>query len=72
MARRKENGAGTFRKIGDKWNYQFSYIDNRGSAICAKEQGEIVGVLLFSNENSELCFLAVDCKKTKGGRKWQK
>ena len=28
MARRKENGAGTFRKIGDKWNYQFSYIDN--------------------------------------------
>ena len=28
MARRKENGAGTFRKIGDKWNYQISYIDN--------------------------------------------
>ena len=28
MARIKENGAGTFRKIGDKWNYQFSYIDN--------------------------------------------
>lgn len=32
---------------------------NRNSAICAKEKGEIVGVLLFSNENNELCFLAV-------------
>lgn len=32
---------------------------NRNSAICAKEKGKIVGVLLFSNENNELCFLAV-------------
>ena len=32
---------------------------NRNSAICAKEKGEIVGVLLFSSENNELCFLAV-------------
>ena len=32
---------------------------NRNSAICAKEKGKIVGVLLFSNESSELCFLAV-------------
>ena len=32
---------------------------NRNSAICAKEEGKIVGILLFSNENSELCFLAV-------------
>lgn len=32
---------------------------NRNSAICAKEKGQIVGVLLFSNENNELCFLAV-------------
>ena len=32
---------------------------NRNSAICAKEKGKIVGILLFSNENSELCFLAV-------------
>lgn len=32
---------------------------NRNSAICAKEKGKIVGVLLFSNESNELCFLAV-------------
>ena len=32
---------------------------NRNSAICAKEKGKIVGILLFSKENSELCFLAV-------------
>lgn len=31
----------------------------RQEAICAKENGEIVGVLLFSNENNVLCFLAV-------------
>ena len=29
-------------------------------AVCAKENGEIVGVLLFSKENNILCFLAVD------------
>ncbi len=29
-------------------------------AICAKENGAIVGILLFSKENNELCFLAVD------------
>lgn len=33
---------------------------NKASAICAKEQGEIVGTLLFSCENNEICFLAVD------------
>ena len=32
----------------------------RASAICAKEQGKIVGTLLFSKECNELCFLAVD------------
>lgn len=34
----------------------------RDSAICAKEQGEIVGALLFSRENNMLCFLAVDAE----------
>ena len=34
----------------------------RASAICAKEHGEIVGTLLFSSENSEICFLAVDAE----------
>ena len=32
---------------------------NRNFAVCAKEKGKIVGILLFSKENSELCFLAV-------------
>ena len=38
---------------------------NRNSAICAKEKGEIVGALLFSNENNEICFLAVaaECRR---------
>lgn len=31
----------------------------RSSAICAAESGCIVGALLFSKENSALCFLAV-------------
>ena len=35
---------------------------SRDSAICAKEQGEIVGTLLFSSENNEICFLAVDAE----------
>ena len=30
------------------------------SAICAVDAGNIVGTLLFSKENSMLCFLAVD------------
>lgn len=32
----------------------------RQEAICAKENGETVGVLLFSKEDNILCFLAVD------------
>lgn len=30
------------------------------SAICAASEGKIMGTLLFSRENSMLCFLAVD------------
>lgn len=30
------------------------------SAICAAEEGRILGALLFSRENNMLCFLAVD------------
>ena len=33
---------------------------DRQEAICAKQDGEIVGVLLFSRKNNILCFLAVD------------
>ena len=34
----------------------------RGGAICAKEQAEMVGALLFSREHNMLCFLAVDAQ----------
>ena len=33
---------------------------DKQEAICAKQNDEIVGVLLFSRENNILCFLAVD------------
>lgn len=32
---------------------------NRGSAICAKEQDTVVGILLFSEKHSMLCCMAV-------------
>lgn len=34
----------------------------RASEICAKEQGKIVGTLLFSKGCNEICFLAVDAE----------
>lgn len=33
---------------------------SRHEAICAKQDGEIIGALLFSRENNMLCFLAID------------
>lgn len=33
---------------------------SRLEAVCAKENGKIIGVLLFSKESNVLCFLAVD------------
>ena len=33
---------------------------SKNAAICAKNQDKIVGALLFSRENSMLCFLVVD------------
>lgn len=35
------------------------FIQN-SSAVCAEKEGRILGELLFSKENSMLCFLAVD------------
>ncbi len=35
------------------------FIQN-SSAVCAEQEGRILGELLFSKENSMLCFLAVD------------
>lgn len=41
--------------------YRQTVLDfmDRQEAICAKENGIIVGVLLFSGENNLLCFLAI-------------
>lgn len=35
------------------------FIQNQ-SAICAKQQGRLVGALLFAKEPATICFLAVD------------
>lgn len=45
-----------------RMEHQRTVLDfmDRQEAICTKENGEIVGVLLFSKENNILCFLAVD------------
>ena len=44
-----------------------------GSAVCAVEAGSMAGVLLFSVERSELCFLAVDpdLRRRHIARKWR-
>ena len=36
-------------------------------AVCVKDEGEIVGVLLFSTEHNMICFLAVDPDYRKQG-----
>ena len=36
-----------------------NFIRN-SAAVCAQEEGRILGALLFSKKNSMLCFLAVD------------
>ena len=42
--------------------YRNTVLDflRRNEAICAKNENQIVGVLLFSRETQMLCFLAVD------------
>lgn len=46
------------------------FIQN-ASAVCAVEEENILGALLFSKENSMLCFLAVDpdCRRQHLGQK---
>jgi len=43
----------------------------KASAVCAVDEGRILGALLFSKENSMLCFLVVDpaCHRQHIGRK---
>lgn len=47
-----------------------NFIQN-SAAVCAKEKGHILGALLFSKENSMLCFLAVNpaCRRQHIARK---
>lgn len=54
-------GIETKEALTEHKNIVLDFMD-RASAICAKEQGEIVGTLLFSSENNLLCFLAVDAE----------
>ena len=54
-------GLETREALNEHKNTVLDFMD-RASAICAKEQGKIVGTLLFSKECNELCFLAVDAE----------
>lgn len=57
----KENfpGLETSHAMDEHKNTVLAFMDEN-SAICAKENNKIVGALLFSKTDSELCFLAVD------------
>lgn len=52
-------GLETSKAMAEHRNTVLAFMSG-DSAICAKDGGSIVGVLLFSKENSMLCFLAVD------------
>lgn len=57
----KENfpGLETKEALGEHRNTVLDFMSKQG-AICAKDKGEIVGILLFAKEENMLCFLAVD------------
>ena len=52
-------GLETAQALDEHRKTVLAFMD-KASAICAKEQGKVVGALLFSDERNELCFLAVD------------
>ena len=54
-------GLETMEALNEHKNTVLDFME-RFSAICAKEQNEIVGTLLFSSETNEICFLAVDAE----------
>ncbi|MDD6212108.1 MAG: GNAT family N-acetyltransferase [Clostridiales bacterium] len=54
-------GLETKEALNEHKNTVLDFME-RSSAICAKEQNEIVGILLFSSETNEICFLAVDAE----------
>lgn len=52
-------GLGSQKAFGEHQKTVLGFMDKK-SAICAKIDGRIVGILLFSRETNTLCFLAVD------------
>lgn len=52
-------GLETTEAIAEHWATMLHFIA-QSSAICAIDADRIVGILLFSKETGELCFLAVD------------
>lgn len=52
-------GLETAQTLDEHRKTVLAFMD-KASAICAKEQENVVGALLFSDERNELCFLAVD------------
>ncbi len=54
-------GLETQQALDEHRNTVLSFI-GKGSAICAKADIEIVGILLFSKVTNTLCFLAVDAE----------
>ncbi len=54
-------GLETEKTIAEHRKTVLEFMD-KGGAICAKEEGRIVGTLLFSRQTNTLCFLAVDAE----------
>ncbi len=54
-------GLETSKALEEHRNTVLEFMNSQ-SAICAKDDDTIVGVLLFSKECSMLCFLAVDAQ----------
>lgn len=52
-------GLETEEALTDHRRTVLDFMD-RQEAICARQDDEIVGVLLFSRKNNMLCFLAID------------
>ncbi len=59
----KESFPGLEREesLSEHRNTVLKFMDN-SSAICAKTDNRIVGILLFSKETNVICFLAVDAE----------
>lgn len=52
-------GLETEKALAEHRNTVLDFM-RRGSAVCAEEEGKIIGALLFSARDGALCFLAVE------------